>query len=260
MSKRILVVDDQEIERTALRTIFAQDPTWLVSEATDGGEALEQICTGAHPHLCMVDLRMPKVDGIEFLRRLRRDPALRGIKVIVTSATRDRATIVELAKLGVEGYLLKPVDPAKTISLVKPIMDALPDPDGEPRELKDLLTKTAFIADDDPVSRLALATFIKNEPHWTVVEFDDGRSVLDQLASGPLPDICFLDLRMPGMDGAEVLAAIRRHPKLEKIRVAITSAQRDLDQIRELARLRIDGYMLKPLDAAKVRSTLRAIP
>lgn len=259
MSKTILLVDDQEIERTALRTILATEPSWIVTEAGDGYEALDQLCSKVHPQLCVVDLRMPKVDGLEFLRRVRRDPDLRGIKVIITSATRDRNSIIELAKLGIDGYILKPFQPEKTMALIRPVMDALPDPDETPHEEWDLLTKVAMVIDDDAVGRTALTALVKAEPHWNVIEVNGGRAAIDKLSSGKLPDLCFLDLQMPEMDGMAVLAAIRSNPKLTNLRVAVTSGERDREKIRELARMRIETYLLKPLDATKVRAALRAM-
>lgn len=257
MSKKILLVDDQEIERTALRTILAAEPSWVISEAADGHLALDLLCTGFRPQLCLVDLRMPNVDGLEFMRRVRRDPDLRGLKVMIISSSRDRATIIELAKLGIEGYLLKPFDAEKTLSVIRPVMAALPDPDEAPRVLRDLLTKIALVVDDDATSRAALTSLIKAEPHWQVLEAVDGRTALEQLHAGPRPDLCFLDLQMPETDGQEVLTRIRNDPKLEGLRVAVTSAETDREKIRTLAKLRIDAYLLKPLDSVKVRAALR---
>ncbi len=259
MSKRILLIDDQEIERAALRTILAQEPDWVVTEAGDGEAALDQLCNGPRPQLCLVDLRMPKVDGLEFLRRVRRDPDFRLLKVIVISASRDRTTIVELAKLGIEGYILKPFDAQRTLATLRPVLAALPDFDDSAPVLRDLLTKCALIVDDDDVARTALATIVKSERHWAVAESASGRGALDRLRRGSLPDLMFLDLRMPDVDGVTLLSEIRGDPVFDKLRVAVTSGERDPDKIRLLAKLHIDAYLLKPLDSAKVRAALRAI-
>jgi CheY-like chemotaxis protein len=259
MSKRILLVDDHEIERTALRTILQEEPNWTITEAGDGATALDLLCSQVIPQLCLVDLRMPQVDGLEFLRRVRRDPDFRDLKVIITSASRDRGTIVELAKLGIEGYLLKPFDPQRTLSIVRPVMALLPDPDAASLPERDLLTKVALVVDDDPVAREALAAFIKEETHWTVMEANDGAAALDVFGSGVIPDYVFLDLHMPGLDGLGVLSAIRANPKWENMRIAVTSGERDRDKVRALAKLRIEAYLLKPIDPVKVRAALRAV-
>lgn len=259
MSKKILLIDDQEIERTALRTIIADEPGWTLTETGDGEAALDQLASGFRPQLCLVDLRMPKVDGLEFLRRVRRDPDLRELKVMVVSASRDRTTIVELAKLGIAGYLLKPFDPQKTLATLRPVLAAIPDPDATPQVLRDLLHKRAVIIDDDTVARTALVTIVTGESHWTVEEFGAGLPALQRLRTGQPPDLVFLDLRLPDVDGIALLSELRGESAFDTLRVAITSGERDVEKIRALAKLRIDAYLLKPLDAGKVRAALRAV-
>lgn len=259
MSKKILVIDDQEIERTALRTILAAEADWAVTEAAGGDAAIDLLCSGLRPQLCLVDLRMPQGDGVEFLRRVRRDPDLRHLKVLIASGSRERDTIVELAKLGIEGYLLKPFDPERTLATLRPILAALPDPDAAPAVLRNLLAKHAVIIDDDPVARTALAAIIKSEPHWTVTEFGEGRPALDPLRSAEPPHLLFLDLNLPDVDGVTLLEELRSESPGNVQRVVVTSGSRDVEKIRSLARLRIDTYLLKPVDAAKVHAALRAI-
>ena len=255
-----MLVDDQEIERTALRTILATETNWAVTEAADGQVALDVLCSELRPQLCLVDLRMPNVDGLEFLQRVRRDPNLRGLKVMITSASRDRSTIVELAKLGIEGYLLKPYDPEKTLAVMRPVMAQFADPDEASGPVRDLLTKVALVVDDDPVARSALAAMIKTETHWQVIEAVDGTSALATLENGTLPDYLFLDLQMPQVDGLAVLNTIRSNLEWQNLRIAVTSGERDRDKVRALAKMRIEAYLLKPLDPLKVRAALRAVP
>jgi CheY-like chemotaxis protein len=260
MSKRILLVDDQDIERTALRTILQAESGWNVTEASDGQVALDLLCSQLRPQLCLVDVRMPNVDGLEFLQRVRRDPDLRDLKVMITSGTRDRGTIIELAKLGIEGYVLKPFDPEKTLAAVRTVMAKLADPDEASGPVRDLLTRVAIVADDDDVARAALAKVIGTEKHWNVIEAKDGASTMELLRNGPLPDYLFLDLQMPGLDGHEVLSQIRENEDWRTLRIAVSSGERDREKVRSLAKLSIEAYLLKPVDAAKVKAALRAVP
>lgn len=254
-----MLVDDQEIERTALRTILAEEPNWTTTEAIDGQAALDLLCSDLRPQLCLVDLRMPNVDGLEFLRRVRRDPDLRELKIMIMSASRDRDTIVELAKLSIEGYLLKPFDPQRTLAAVRPVMAQLPDPDVVNGPVRDLLTKVALIADDDDVARQTLAAMVRSEKHWDVLEAGDGVKALELLKNGPIPDYMFVDLHMPDLDGMALLAEIRKNQKWDKLRIAVTSAERDREKVKALARMRIEAYLLKPIDAVKLRASLRAV-
>jgi CheY-like chemotaxis protein len=109
----ILLVDDDEVDVMTVKRAFARanisNPIFV---ATNGLEALEMLRKDAMPakrRLVLLDINMPKMNGIEFLRELRADPELQSITVVAlttSNADRDR---VEAYKLNVAGYLLKPV-------------------------------------------------------------------------------------------------------------------------------------------------------
>jgi CheY-like chemotaxis protein len=109
----ILLVDDDEVDVMTVKRAFARanisNPIFV---ATNGLEALEMLRKDAMPakrRLVLLDINMPKMNGIEFLRELRADPDLQSITVVAlttSNADRDR---VEAYKLNVAGYLLKPV-------------------------------------------------------------------------------------------------------------------------------------------------------
>lgn len=87
--------------------------------AEDGAEALEIIfCRGKHaerdfthpPKVILLDLKLPKVDGLEVLKALRSDPRTKAIPVVIMTSSREQRDIVESYKLGVNAYIQKPVD------------------------------------------------------------------------------------------------------------------------------------------------------
>ena len=109
----ILLVDDDEVDVMTVKRAFARanisNPIFV---ATNGIEALEMLRKDALPakrRLVLLDINMPKMNGIEFLRELRADPELQHVTVVAlttSNADRDR---LEAYKLNVAGYLLKPV-------------------------------------------------------------------------------------------------------------------------------------------------------
>ncbi len=85
----------------------------------DGAEALDFLfCRGAYanrssngpPKLILLDLKLPKVDGLEVLREVKRDPRTKVIPVVVLTASREERDLIESYKLGVNSYIQKPVD------------------------------------------------------------------------------------------------------------------------------------------------------
>ena len=256
--KKIFIVDDNEIERTALKEILKAEPDWQVTEAIDGQQALDLLCDGFRPHLSLFDLRMPRIEGPELLQRVRRDPALKQLPVAITSATRDRDTVIALSKLGISGYLLKPYVADKVLAILRQTIAALPITEEPVIATRNLLQKTVLMVEDDVLERTALAAIINQESGWKIIEATSGLHALAQLREGLRPDLCLIDLRMPQMDGLALLEQIRADNTLQNLRVAILSGEQDRTKILSLSKLGISDYLLKPAHPGKLRAALRA--
>jgi len=116
----ILIVEDtpQDLE-LALRALNKANLTNHIEVARDGAEALDFIfCTGPHadrkiengPKVILLDLKLPKVDGLEVLRRIKSDPRTKTIPVVVLTSSKEQSDVVESYKLGVNSYIVKPVN------------------------------------------------------------------------------------------------------------------------------------------------------
>jgi DNA-binding NarL/FixJ family response regulator len=111
MTIRVLIADDQEIVRTGLRMILdAQPDIEVVGEAVDGRDALD-LARRLRPDVCLFDIRMPELDGIELTRRLAGPDAADPLAIVVIT-TFDRDEYVHGAlKAGARGFLLKDSGP-----------------------------------------------------------------------------------------------------------------------------------------------------
>jgi two-component system, response regulator len=114
----LLVEDNPNDEMLALHAFKRQRIANKVHVVRDGAEALEYVfCTGAYadrwienPKLILLDLKLPLVDGIEVLRRIRSDPRTRFIPVVVLTSSSEERDVVDTYDLGVNSYIVKPVD------------------------------------------------------------------------------------------------------------------------------------------------------
>ena len=109
----ILLVEDDEVDVMNVKRAFRKNnianPLYV---AANGVEALAQLRQGAIPRdrrIVLLDLNMPQMNGIEFLRELRRDPELNLTPVIVLTTSNDERDRIEAYNLNVASYLLKPV-------------------------------------------------------------------------------------------------------------------------------------------------------
>ena len=114
---RVLVVDDQQIERRGLATLLLSfSDMLLVGVARNGAEALE-LCATAHPNVVLMDLLMPDMSGVEATRVIRqRYPK---IHVIVLTSWDEYALVQNALSVGAESYLLKNVDAAELAEAIR---------------------------------------------------------------------------------------------------------------------------------------------
>lgn len=115
----LLVEDDPDGVELTLRALRKSDPAGHVAVARDGVEALEYLFgTGAQaecdpdllPQLILLDLKLPRLDGLEVLRRLRADARTRHIPVVVLTSSAEETDLISSYALGANSYLRKPVD------------------------------------------------------------------------------------------------------------------------------------------------------
>ena len=124
----ILIVEDNpndhELTMRALNKINLANKVYWIK---DGAEALEFIfCTGKYvnrsplngPRLILLDLKLPKVDGIQVLEKIKADPVTRIIPVVMLTSSQEENDIVESYKLGINSYIVKPVDFQKFMETV----------------------------------------------------------------------------------------------------------------------------------------------
>jgi two-component system response regulator len=115
----LLVEDNEDDEELTLRALAKHNFANNVVVVRDGAEALDYVFrTGAYadlpagrlPRVILLDLKLPKVDGLEVLRRIKEDPRTRKIPVVVLTSSSEETDIVRSYELGVNSYIVKPVD------------------------------------------------------------------------------------------------------------------------------------------------------
>jgi len=115
----LLVEDNPNDVELALHAFKRNNIANRIEVVRDGAEALDFIfCTGAYagrsiqnsPKVILLDLKLPKIDGLEVLRRIKADLRTRTIPVVVLTSSRQERDIVESYQLGVNSYIVKPVD------------------------------------------------------------------------------------------------------------------------------------------------------
>ncbi len=115
----LLVEDDPKDLELALRSLRKANLTNCIHIARDGAEALDFIfCEGPHatrritdtPKVILLDLKLPKIDGLDVLKRIKTDPRTKMIPVVVLTSSKEQSDVVASYQLGVNSYIVKPVN------------------------------------------------------------------------------------------------------------------------------------------------------
>jgi two-component system, OmpR family, phosphate regulon response regulator PhoB len=119
----VLIADD-EAHVVELVRVTLEDERVRVVEASDGATALE-LAAELEPELIFLDVNLPDVSGLEVCRRLRREPGLAGVRIVILTAAAQQDDIARGFSAGATDYLTKPFSPVRLLSLVERLMPRL---------------------------------------------------------------------------------------------------------------------------------------
>ncbi|MCL4253218.1 MAG: pyridoxal-phosphate dependent enzyme [Anaerolineae bacterium] len=236
----VVVVDDNPNDRRLIRRLLQSHKNYRVYEASNGAEGLKVIAD-RKPDLVVCDLTMPEMDGLTLLERLKKDPDLANIPVVVVSAKnltdQDRKTLDDYSdSVWTKGGF-------ETRQLVDHVVNVLGHtPVDNPSEKTATLSSTPTSSDETPTSptqgqhtiviiednpmdlRLAKRMLASAGDDYYVVEASTGRAGLKAIYTYH-PDLIILDLMLPDVDGFAILDTLKNDPKLRDIPVVVVSAK-----------------------------------
>jgi DNA-binding NarL/FixJ family response regulator len=155
---KVLLVDDQGLVRSGFKVLLdSEDDITVVGEASDGVEAVEQ-ARATRPDVVLMDIRMPKLDGIQATSRIVKTPGLEKVRVLILTTYDTDAYVFEALKTGASGFLLKDAGPADLLHAIRVVAagDALLAP-RITRRLISQFTAQRTVARDG-ANRLAVLT------------------------------------------------------------------------------------------------------
>ena len=124
---RVLIADDDPIIRLDLKQMLETLEYEVVAEAGDGKQAVEK-ARETKPDVCILDVKMPVMDGVTMLGKLKADAAIKHIPVIMLTAESGRENVAHIARLGVRDYLVKPFKEDQLLEKAGRIVKLAPKP------------------------------------------------------------------------------------------------------------------------------------
>ena len=213
-SRYLVLCIDDDAQVAELVERFLPAAEFEVVRAIGGSEGV-RLARRLRPDVITLDVMMPDVDGWQVLTRLKSDPEISSIPVVMLSIVAERQRGYAL---GATDYLTKPIQRSRLVEMLRRYSAS----DGE-----------VLIVEDDVETRTILRRLLENRG-WRAVEAEHGRRALDLLATHS-PDVILLDLMMPEMDGFEVLDALRSQERWRDIPVIVlTAMELTVEELRRL--------------------------
>lgn len=253
----ILVVDDIELNRELLRRNLEPEGYHVVM-AKNGVEALE-LASVERFDLVMLDLMMPEMDGFTVLERLKANPQLREIPVVVVSAVNEPEQVSRCVKLGAIDYIVKPIN----IRLVKARVwrhlarASLHTQGIDPAKTRDQTQGARILVVDDLVLNRDLLAMRLSKMGYVVKSAESAAAAMSVLETDGI-DLMLLDLMMPDIDGFQLLEQLHANPRFAKLPVIILSAEDTSDAMVRGLSLGAEDYIVKPYYAPLLKARIDA--
>jgi len=227
--------------------------------------ALEQArAAGRTFHLVLLDARMPDLDGFAVAERIRQEPALAGVTVMLLTSDVMSGDLARCRTLGVARHLVKPFTPSELLDAVllalgqsiETAAAALPAArEASTRRLH------VLVAEDNAVNQRVIVRLLEKMGHIPIVAYN-GQEAVDTYESRPF-DVVLMDVQMPVMDGLTATKTIRdseaRHPGRRRIPImALTAYAMRGDRERCLA-AGMDEYLTKPVKPEELLAALNRL-
>jgi signal transduction histidine kinase/CheY-like chemotaxis protein len=219
----ILIIDDDPAVHQLLSDALRPEG-YTLKFATNGKDGL-RLAKELRPAVITLDVLMPEMDGWVVLALLKADPDLAGIPVIMLTVRADQDFGFAM---GVADYLQKPIERDRLIGVLRKYHQHKP-------------MNHVLVVEDDPAMREMLVRMVGNK-EWTVASAENGLAALECITQRK-PSLILLDLRMPVMNGFEMVAELHKHEDWRKIPVVVVSAKELTTEDRE----RLHGHVQKIL-------------
>jgi CheY-like chemotaxis protein len=253
----ILVVDDEQDFLDSIRRGLISCGFKKLHPESDPVRAASLIRDGIRFDIAIIDMLMPEMNGIELLEKIKKtQPAT---YCIMLTAVQDIRKVVECMQKGASDYLTKPISLEGLLSAIER---------AGPLEKKEERTGLRILVLEDDASTCRLMQIFL-DPIGECRILSGGRAALDAFQSaldqGKPFDLLLLDIMVPEINGIEVLRKVRTMEQSRgihnrnRVKVIITSSLSDARNMEQAQSADSDGYLVKPVNRAKLLSTIRTV-
>lgn len=253
----ILVVDDEQDFLDSIRRGLISCGFKKLHSESDPVKAASMIRDGNRFDIAIIDVLMPEMNGIELLEQIKK--AQPATYCIMLTAVQDIRKVVECMQKGAADYLTKPVSLEGLLSAIERA--------GPLQKKEERTGLRILVLEDDASTCRLMQIFLDQIGECRIVS--GGRTALDSFQSaldqGKPFDLLLLDIMVPEINGIDVLKKVRMIERSRGIhdrnraKVIITSSLSDARNMEQARSAESDGYLVKPVNRAKLFSTIRTM-
>jgi len=253
MRNKVLTVDDSKTVRIIVRKAFKSYDCEIL-EAANGVEGLA-IAAKENPDLILLDVTMPVMDGVEMLTKLKSDPQLKGIPVMMLTAEGGRDNVLKIAKIGIRDYIVKPFKEDVLVEKAGRIIELKPLTEGGPTKARSIFDPaTILVVDDKPVIVQQIQEGLKHTP-WKVHGASAQGEAIDFCTKSP-PDIIIVSLSLPEDAAFTLFRLIRTNVKTKYTPVFGLVVKTETAVIQQAQTVGFTTVITKPIDLTELESKI----
>ena len=252
MRYKVLTVDDSKTVRIIVKKAFKAFDC-EVFEAANGVEGLA-VASKESPDLILLDVTMPVMDGVEMLTKIKSDPALKSIPVVMLTAEGGRDHVLKIAKIGVRDYLVKPFKEEVLIEKASRVIDLKPVNEG-PAKAKSIFDPAdILVVEDKPAIIQQIQEGLKHTP-WRIKGVSTQGEAIDA-ATKAAPDLIVVSLSLPEESAFTLFRLIRTNVKTKYTPVFALVVKTETVQQQQAQTVGFSAIITKPIDMSELESKI----
>lgn len=252
MRLKILTVDDSKTVRIIVKKSFKGFDCEII-EAQNGVEGLA-MAAKTTPDIILLDITMPVMDGVEMLTKLKSDPSLKAIPVIMLTAEAGRENVMKIAKIGVRDYIVKPFKEEVLVDKVSRVVDLRPAGEAEPKQKTIEDPIDILVVDDKPAIIQQIKQGFEHTP-WNVHGVASTGEAID-FCQKKLPDCIVISLSLPEDAAITLFRIVRSNAKTKYVPLFGLSVKTAAEEQARAQQAGFSTIIHKPIDFEELENKI----
>jgi two-component system, cell cycle response regulator len=252
MRQKILTVDDSKTVRLIVRKAFRGFDCEIL-EASNGVEGLA-IAAKESPHLILLDITMPVMDGVEMLSRLKADAALKNIPVIMLTAEGGRDNVLKIARIGVRDYLVKPFKEDVLVAQTGRVIDIKPLTEPAPKVRTIFDSADILLVEDQPALAQQIKDGLKHTP-WKIHAVATLPEATE-FCTRSIPALVVASFALEDEMVFTLYRQIRGNPKTKHVPIFALIPKADVQDQQQALAVGFNAVIARPVDFAELETRM----